>query len=147
MREPDTDIFGAAPLCTPPDLGKIIAVRIMSFMLHGRIPQNIRRKCNLRHEATSGGISAVRLHEALLMFPECSKSLCSKLSPGRCRTKRPHKIDQHPGPLMIDPRSVHDRPLPGATALIRARFTRLGYGKTVIVAKSPGAVPDDKEPR
>lgn len=35
MSKPGTGVFGAAVLRAPPDLRQVIAVRIISFMLHG----------------------------------------------------------------------------------------------------------------
>ena len=76
ISEPAIDIFGTAALCATPDLGKIIAVKIMSLVLHGITPNTFGE--NATYAATSGDIPTVRWHEARPIFPEYPKSLCSK---------------------------------------------------------------------
>jgi hypothetical protein len=38
MSEPGIDIFGAAMLGAPPDLGQIIVIEIVPFILHDATP-------------------------------------------------------------------------------------------------------------
>jgi hypothetical protein len=59
VTEPGVDIFGAAILGAPPDLGQIIIVKIMSFILHGATPGSFRRKRYLRHPPTASDIPTV----------------------------------------------------------------------------------------
>jgi hypothetical protein len=49
MHEPGVEIVGAAELCAPPNLGYIVVVIIVLFVLHGVTPRNFRRKRNLRN--------------------------------------------------------------------------------------------------
>jgi hypothetical protein len=51
----------------------------------------------------------------------------------------------HPGPSMIDPSAIPASA--NSNGADQAKLTRVRYGKTVIVAKSPGAAPDDKAPK
>jgi hypothetical protein len=50
VSEPGPDLFGAAMLRAPPDLGQIIAVTIMRSMLHSAISRLEKLVCGYERE-------------------------------------------------------------------------------------------------